>query len=404
MALLRARIRRDPILPRHFSSSPPFPPPPSEPAPADPPPRSPFADVRDRLSSTSTASAPPIDDLRRKLRHFAKSHPSTSATHPPSSSSPGPSFLDVFSSAPSSPLAPNRSSPTPTPTRTPLDFGALRDRLKRPGSGAGGLPAPGASKFDWKSSLSPQRRRPAGAEASLGRDAGQKPEFLRQYSYDDLGKRLGDLRPAGAGKDGKEWFSLEELSARLGRLREVEKEERERGPMAGMGIGALQEALQAHALHTKDQKNAGGAPSMSALMSFGGQMVQGKPQEELMERYFHPDHLSSAEKMKLELKRVRDKFKMSENDCGSARVQGASDIGYLFRNFEDKHSRKGLQDMVQRRKKYLKYLRRTDWVSYCLVLKSLGLRDVPEYKSPDYKSKSNTKSKTKRKSKRKMKA
>jgi len=39
-------------------------------------------------------------------------------------------------------------------------------------------------------------------------------------------------------------------------------------------------------------------------------------------QYFHPDHLSSAEKMKLELKRVRDKFKMSENDCGSARVQG----------------------------------------------------------------------------------
>ena len=91
---------------------------------------------------------------------------------------------------------------------------------------------------------------------------------------------------------------------------------------------------------------------MSALMGFGGQTVQGKPQEELMERvslewqifgefwfvcfflfrgcdfvscslqYFHPDHLSSAEKMKLELKRVRDKLKMSENDCGSARVQG----------------------------------------------------------------------------------
>lgn len=91
---------------------------------------------------------------------------------------------------------------------------------------------------------------------------------------------------------------------------------------------------------------------MAALMGFGGQTVQGKPQEELMERvsleweafgewwfnffflfrgcdfrscslqYFHPDHMSSAEKMKLELKRVRDEFKMSENDCGSVRVQG----------------------------------------------------------------------------------
>ncbi|PAN25518.1 hypothetical protein PAHAL_4G308100 [Panicum hallii] len=402
MALLRARIRRDPLLPRHFSSSsPPFPPPPSERASADPPPRSPFANVRDRLSST--ASAPPNDDLRRKLRHFAKSHPSTSATHSPSSSSPGPSFLDVFASAPSSPLAPNRSTPIP------LDFGALRDSLNKPGSAAAGLPAPGARKFDWKPSLSPQRRRPAGAEAAFGRDPGEKPEFLRQYSYEDLGKRLGDLRPAGAGKDGKEWFSLEELSARLGRLREVEKEERERAPMAGMGIGALQEALQAHALQTKGQKKAGGAPSMSALMGLGGQTVQGKPQEELMERYFHPDHMSSAEKMKLELKRIRDKFKMSENDCGSARVQVAqltTKIKHLSGTLhkKDKHSRKGLQEMVQKRKKYLKYLRRTDWDSYCLVLKSLGLRDVPEYKAPDYKSKSNTKSKTKKKSKRKMKA
>ena len=32
--------------------------------------------------------------------------------------------------------------------------------------------------------------------------------------------------------------------------------------------------------------------------------------------------MSSAEKLKLELKKVRDEFKMSESDCGSARVQG----------------------------------------------------------------------------------
>lgn len=48
---------------------------------------------------------------------------------------------------------------------------------------------------------------------------------------------------------------------------------------------------------------------------------------------------------------------------------------------QDKHSRKGLQAMVQRRKKLLKYLRRTDWDSYCLVLSKLGLRDNPNYKN-----------------------
>jgi hypothetical protein len=52
-------------------------------------------------------------------------------------------------------------------------------------------------------------------------------------------------------------------------------------------------------------------------------------------------------------------------------------------------------------------LRRTDWDSYCLVLSKLGLRDVPEYKAPDYKSKSTSKAKSKKsksKGKRKMKA
>jgi small subunit ribosomal protein S15 len=74
---------------------------------------------------------------------------------------------------------------------------------------------------------------------------------------------------------------------------------------------------------------------------------------------------------------------------------------------QDKHSRKGLQDMVQRRKKYLKYLRRTDWDSYCMVLSKLGLRDIPEYKAPDYKKTQPTKAqskKSKSKRKRKMKA
>ena len=39
-------------------------------------------------------------------------------------------------------------------------------------------------------------------------------------------------------------------------------------------------------------------------------------------QYFHPDNMSSAEKMKIELAKAREEFKMSESDCGSARVQG----------------------------------------------------------------------------------
>ncbi|XP_026421560.1 uncharacterized protein LOC113317621 [Papaver somniferum] len=43
----------------------------------------------------------------------------------------------------------------------------------------------------------------------------------------------------------------------------------------------------------------------------------------LTSTYFHPDNMSSEEKIKLELKKVRDEFKISESDCGSSRVQVA---------------------------------------------------------------------------------
>ncbi|KAI9089548.1 hypothetical protein K1719_029153 [Acacia pycnantha] len=76
---------------------------------------------------------------------------------------------------------------------------------------------------------------------------------------------------------------------------------------------------------------------------------------------------------------------MSESDCGSFRVQVAqltTKIKHLSSvlHKKDKHSRKGLIAMVQKRKRLLKYLRRTDWDSYCFVISKLGLRDNPDTK------------------------
>jgi hypothetical protein len=47
-------------------------------------------------------------------------------------------------------------------------------------------------------------------------------------------------------------------------------------------------------------------------------------------QYFHPDNMSSAEKLKIELAKVRDEFKMSDSDCGSARVQGKRGLHFSF--------------------------------------------------------------------------
>lgn len=48
-------------------------------------------------------------------------------------------------------------------------------------------------------------------------------------------------------------------------------------------------------------------------------------------QYLHPDNMSSEEKLKIELAKVRDEFKMSESDCGSARVQGK--VVFLLHHF-----------------------------------------------------------------------
>uniref|UniRef100_J3LI31 Small ribosomal subunit protein uS15c n=2 Tax=Oryza brachyantha TaxID=4533 RepID=J3LI31_ORYBR len=241
-------------------------------------------------------------------------------------------------------------------------------------------------------------------------EEGSVIELKREYSYEELGKKLGQLRPSGGVKE----FSLQELQGRISKLSELDMEN---DTLFGGEYGEFRQTLRNLQKRTEEQnRKMRSMQGLPFIANIGGettpQYLQHPPQEELLERYFHPDHMSSEEKMKLELQRVRDEFKMSENDCGSARVQIAQltvKIKHLSAvlHKKDKHSRKGLQDMVQRRKKYLKYLRRTDWDSYCLVLSKLGLRDVPEYKAPDYKSKSTSKAKSKKsksKNKRKTKA
>ncbi len=75
------------------------------------------------------------------------------------------------------------------------------------------------------------------------------------------------------------------------------------------------------------------------------------------------------------------KYRNSENDTGSSRVQVAiltDRINYLNDHFrvhkKDHHSRRGLLKMVGRRRRLLNYLKRTDVESYRRVVQELGLR------------------------------
>lgn len=87
--------------------------------------------------------------------------------------------------------------------------------------------------------------------------------------------------------------------------------------------------------------------------------------------------LTSAQKAE-----IVDKYKQADNDTGSSEVQVSimtSRIQYLTEHFKinkkDFHSRRGLQELVNKRRKLLKYLKRTNSSRYQTLIQSLGLRD-----------------------------
>ncbi|CAA0344655.1 putative ribosomal protein S15 [Arabidopsis thaliana] len=209
-----------------------------------------------------------------------------------------------------------------------------------------------------------------------------KSEFIKSYDPIELGEKLRLYRPEGKKEEG--WFSLQELNQRLVKLRAMEEEQFQKTSIVHPSfVNNLRSEF--HKFTKAQKSDPFQNTNIWGVLSGTPKYMLEPPKDQLVETYFHPDNMSSAEKMKIELAKVREEFKMSESDCGSARVQVAqltTKIKHLSSvlHKKDKHSRKGLIAMVQRRKKLLKYMRRTDWDSYCLSLSKLGLRDNPDYK------------------------
>ncbi len=85
----------------------------------------------------------------------------------------------------------------------------------------------------------------------------------------------------------------------------------------------------------------------------------------------------------MEKKEIIDKFKLSEKDTGSVQVQIAlltARINHLNEhlksNPKDNHSRRGLLQMVGKRKGFLLYLKERDIEAYRSLIKELGIREV----------------------------
>lgn len=361
-------------------------------APPHSPPRRPsFLDSNPSAGDAPTRKAG-LEEIRKHLSEFRRS-----SVKPPTSSPPTMSFQELYKRN-VLPQANPGSSSEDSSKMAPFSMKTIRLSLKNqttspsqsqqpevPGKRSGFI-----DDFRHGLKLRTQDLNQKVPE-SIGKDKKDvvsdemKREFVRMYNHVELGNKLKNLRPEVKGSK-KIGFSLGELSERLRKLRELDEEENKN--WSGLDTLVLRESLYV-LQHSQDEKKTkpNAAQGLSVLSQIVGtpNFNLSPPKEILVEKYFHPDHMSSSEKQKLELKEVRDKFKMSESDCGSARVQVAqltTKIKHLATvlHKKDKHSRKGLQAMVQKRKKLLKYLRRTDWDSYCFCLAELGLRDSIDYK------------------------
>jgi small subunit ribosomal protein S15 len=87
--------------------------------------------------------------------------------------------------------------------------------------------------------------------------------------------------------------------------------------------------------------------------------------------------LTSAQKAE-----IVNEFKRAGTDTGSPEVQVSLMTGritYLTTHFKehkkDFHSRRGLQELVNKRRKLLKYLKKNDESRYSTLIQKLGLRD-----------------------------
>lgn len=84
----------------------------------------------------------------------------------------------------------------------------------------------------------------------------------------------------------------------------------------------------------------------------------------------------------VERTQIIDEYKRSENDTGSVEVQVSlitNRIKYLTEHFKshkkDFHSRRGLQALINKRRKLLKYIKKDDSDRYYTLINKLGLRD-----------------------------
>eukprot|EP00252_Welwitschia_mirabilis_P009452 TRINITY_DN22033_c0_g1_i1.p1 TRINITY_DN22033_c0_g1~~TRINITY_DN22033_c0_g1_i1.p1 ORF type:complete len:428 (-),score=58.37 TRINITY_DN22033_c0_g1_i1:362-1645(-) len=340
-----------------------------------------------KVSSSDSSSASSLDEIRKNLSEFRLKYAAPGRSH----SFPGISFHDAekeneddklsFEAIRQSllnlkPGKPSKATESGRDLASPFSLKSFSESLNvRPEMPSRPQQTPLASIFSKGLDRQP---------AEESQPPSGKAELMKMYSYDELGEKLRKLRPPSDSEEDK-GFSIGDLNERLRKLREIEQKEAESMASGGISFKDLRDSLVQLRMSGENANKKSSFQRLALLSKLGGQVkpdfMSLPPKDHLLEQYYHPDNMSAEEKLKLELKKVREEFRMHEGDCGSTRLQIAqltTKIRYLTQvlHKKDKHSRRGLELMAQRRRKLLKYLRRTDWESYCFVLYKLGLKDT----------------------------
>lgn len=105
--------------------------------------------------------------------------------------------------------------------------------------------------------------------------------------------------------------------------------------------------------------------------------------DDAMQKMYSLDHASSRQLVKAKIAQAITEFQEKPGDTGSTQVQVAvlhakivSLSEHCNANRQDKHSRRGLENMMEKRRKLLQYLKRKNFAKYNDVIKRLKLRPV----------------------------
>lgn len=101
-----------------------------------------------------------------------------------------------------------------------------------------------------------------------------------------------------------------------------------------------------------------------------------------MDKFLSPELMAAAERKALRLREVVREFERFPGDTGSTEVQVAlltqkiTDLAeHMRQHRKDYSSRRGLEAMLNQRRKLLQYLRRSRFDAYAVLISRLGLKD-----------------------------